>query len=319
MGRIRFRHRFIRGIRKERCPSCGHYTLSPYINIDTGQPFEGNRFGKCDRLNKCRYHEYPTVEDYRRLGFDDEPEDFKPSVHPKVKQLMDEEFDHIFEPLDNALVFKAIGLGVENTSLFKFLSTKFDKFEVLRVMNRYMVGYSKSWKGSPVFFLIDISGEVRTGKIMAYDEQTGKRIKSPYNHVSWMHTKDKKAELPAEDPYSLKQCLFGEFLIPRFTKFNIVESEKSAIIATLASSNKPNELWLSVGGLGNIHNSLFRVLEGREVMFYPDKGKAYNDWVDKVNRLSPDIRENFKVSKCLQNLSYLNEGDDIADYILQKL
>lgn len=43
---------------------------------------------------------------------------------------------------------------------------------------------------------------------MLYNPTTGKRIKEPYNHVTWVHS-----VLHKED-YNLKQCFFGEHLLP---------------------------------------------------------------------------------------------------------
>lgn len=63
--RVVWLHRFVRKARKLQCPWCGHYTFVPYHNIETGQPFDGNKFGKCDRAINCGCHIVPKVDDYR--------------------------------------------------------------------------------------------------------------------------------------------------------------------------------------------------------------------------------------------------------------
>ena len=55
-------------------------------------------------------------------------------------------------------------------------------------MKRYKVGTSKYWDGATVFWQTDNQNKVRTGKIMLYNSETGKRIKEPYNHVTWVHS-----------------------------------------------------------------------------------------------------------------------------------
>jgi hypothetical protein len=56
-----------------------------------------------------------------------------------------------------------------------------------QLVSKYFIGTSKHWPGATVFWQIDISGKVRTGKIMLYSPATGKRVKEPFNHISWAH------------------------------------------------------------------------------------------------------------------------------------
>lgn len=61
----------------------------------------------------------------------------------------------------------------------------FDKADEL--VGRYRIGTSSHWCGATVFWQLDTQGNVRTGKVMLYDKQTGKRVKEPFNHITWMH------------------------------------------------------------------------------------------------------------------------------------
>lgn len=97
----------------------------------------------------------------------------------------------------------------------------------LRLMKTYHVGTARKWENATVFWQTDISGKIRTGKIMQYNAKTGKRIKEPYAHVSWVHT---ELDIPE---FHLQQCYFGEHLLYNSRKpVAIVESEKTAIIAS---------------------------------------------------------------------------------------
>ena len=98
----------------------------------------------------------------------------------------------------------------------------------MRLMSEYRVGTSKHWPGSCVFWQIDINGRVRTGKVMLYDAESGKRVKEPYSHLTWAHS---LLKLP---DFNLRQCFFGEHLLPmnRGKPVALVESEKTAMVAS---------------------------------------------------------------------------------------
>ncbi len=52
----------------------------------------------------------------------------------------------------------------------------------------YKIGSSNKWYKSTVFYQFDKYNRCRTGKIMQYDANTGKRVKSPYNRIAWVHS-----------------------------------------------------------------------------------------------------------------------------------
>src|SRR5690606_34441643 len=133
----------------------------------------------------------------------------------------------------------------------------------------YQIGTSKHWRGAVAFWQIDELNEVRTGKIMLYNEFTGKRIKEPFNHITWAHRALKL------DVFNLKQCLFGLPLIKESNKpIAIVESEKTAIISSLYL---PQLTWLACGGIGNLNKEVCAPLNGRKVILYPDLS-AFDKW-----------------------------------------
>lgn len=76
----------------------------------------------------------------------------------------------------------------EANNLFLFLSSQFGETATLSLMEKYHVGTSKHWTGATVFWQVDNQGKVRTGKVMLYYPETGKRVKEPYNHISWVHS-----------------------------------------------------------------------------------------------------------------------------------
>ena len=197
-------------------------------------------------------------------------------------------------------------------NLYLFLRSKFGAEEAERLIGDYRVGTSKHWPGSCVFWQTDINGSVRTGKVMLYDAETGKRIKQPFNHVTWVHS---LLKLP---DYNLRQCFFGEHLLPmnRDKPVAIVESEKTAIVA---SYYLPEYVWLATGGKhGCFNTDALRVLRSRQVTLFPDLG-ATQQWREKLPLLkSLGIEANiFNFLEESASDDERTEGYDMADYLLQ--
>ena len=229
-------HRFIlepyKGVStRHTCPNCHRKRcFSKYIDTEKRIQFP-DYVGRCDHEQKCDYHFTPR--DYFERN---------PSEKKKLSEDNFRSYTPIKEVEPKATSY--IDLDIVNQSLqrypdnklFQFLSAQFGEAETLKLMAKYKVGTSKHWDGATVFWQIDYQNRVRTGKIMLYNPTTGKRIKEPYNHVTWVHS-----VLHKED-YNLKQCFFGEHLLPedKSRPVALVESEKTAIIA---SYYLPQFLW----------------------------------------------------------------------------
>lgn len=54
---------------------------------------------------------------------------------------------------------------------------------------KYKIGTSKNWNGATVFWQTDNQNNIKTGKIMLFDKLSCKRVKEPYNHITWIHKK----------------------------------------------------------------------------------------------------------------------------------
>ena len=132
---------------------------------------------------------------------------------------------------------------------FKFITISFNYFTKVagkedtdKLFRLYRVGTSRMWNGAAVFWQIDRDGNVRAGKIMGYDAETGHRVKEPFNQVSWVHSVRKVPD------FRMKQCLFGEHLLSDTSAamsakpVAIVESEKTALVAALFI---PDFIWLA--------------------------------------------------------------------------
>ena len=92
--------------------------------------------------------------------------------------------------------------GYENNNLYLFLRSKFGTDDAQRLMKAYRVGTAKHWPGACVFWQTDVGDNTRTGKVMLYNADNGKRVKHPFNHVTWVHS---LLRLP---DFNLRQCFF---------------------------------------------------------------------------------------------------------------
>ena len=289
--------------KKFTCPSCGKQRcFTRYIDMKTGE-YVGDDFGICDRATHCGYHKRPTSSDINKGT----PLFLSSHEINKGLLLSTQDYDDCIDP---STVLKYMG-GYENNKLFKYLSGVFGFDRTYAAFVKYRVGTIDlyGWRGASIFWQIDNEWNVRTGKVMDYDEKTGHRVKGEWSHVTWYHSIE-------NCDFNLKQCLFGSHLLdglPEDTEVNIVESEKTAIIATICS---PKSLFLSTGGLQNLRSEVMNILGDRKVIAYPDKGAAFFKWNDKIKDNLGGM--NITVNSYLENKKEVNEGDDMADYLIIK-
>ena len=303
-------HRFIlepyRGLdSRTDCPSCRkRHSFARYIDITTGN-YVGDDFGRCNREIHCGYMLSPTGDDVKDKSL------FVDSS--KVKKEFINVTDRI-SLVDSKLMLKSLSHYKQN-NFVKFLLSHFDSEQVNKAIEKYKIGTSSKWKGSTVFWQIDSEWDVRTGKIMLYNPEDGKRVKEPYNHIAWVHNPDKNLKEKSYVDFNLKQCFFGEHLISESVEnYAIVESEKTAVLCSLLN---PKITWLATGGLQNINEERLKPLIDKKLIFYPDKGEAYEKWCEKLE----PFREiyNIEISDILNKDKRLNEGDDLGDLVIIKL
>ena len=293
-------HRFIlepyKGVTsRHTCPECKQKRcFSRYIDTQAAISFP-EYVGRCDREQKCGYHFTPKEyfeQTYERVA--------RPVPPPLPTSY-----------IDPPLVERSMSHYADNR-LFQFLSSQLGEGEALRLMQLYRVGTANHWPGATVFWQTDLHGRVCTGKIMLYNPTNGRKIKEPHNHITWVHS------ILHKESFNLKQCFFGEHLLPTDEKRSvaIVESEKSALIA---SSYLPQYLWLASGGKnGCFRSENLNVLSGRNVVLFPDLG-ATEDWSARISTMQ-------QMGITVKLFDYLErnatekeraEGVDIADFLLE--
>jgi len=329
------------------CPACKHSgkTYKRYINTQTGQQLADN-VGRCDREDKCGYHYTPRQYfsetgqarpvNKRRSPFGVSYADIiqKRQEKKPVEQATPTPDTNDAEPhYIHSDVVNGSFVNYDSNNLVQYLINTYGFDAADKAVGRYRIGTSSHWPGATVFWQLDPEGFVRTGKVMLYNAQTGKRVKQPFNHVTWAHTLilremeegGRKSEVgssqrtsdlrsPTSD-FNLVQTLFGAHLLTEFPDNHvaIVESEKTAIIASM---NDDKRIWLATGSVGNLNVSVCQALKGRKVTLYPDLG-AYTKWKAKANSLQLALPGSiFKVSDLLERVASEEdraEGLDLGD------
>ena len=187
-----------------------------------------------------------------------------------------------------------------------------------------------------VFWQIDENFTLHDGHFMKYyppgHPKAGHRMKEKdeYN-TTWLHARMKyadpaKTSIPRfdEEKEDESHCLFGQHLMASNPNavINIVESEKTALVMSIAYGCSAMQLWMACAGLGNLTNrhELLKPLieQGRAVVLYPD-----HDGVAKWREAAKQI--NYKrltvnaepVTKWW--LPEDGEKADIADVVLRSI
>lgn len=267
------------------CPNCKkQQSFARYV--DEAGNYVAENVGRCNREDKCGYHLTPA-EYFRDKGIN-----YSPTIQTQPKSL---------PPTDYVPEGTMIQSLRTDNFFIHFLSKYFNPLELAYTIEKYRIGDTKD--GRVIYWQIDEENRVRTGKMMLYDPNTGRRVKKQHNSFDWVHRHIKKL-------FQLEQCLYGLHLIKEEKPIAIVESEKSAIIASLTI---PEYVWLATGGKQNFR--LMETVKGRDVTLFPDLG-AFSQW----NKQASDL--GFKISNILEQVATdedKHNGLDIADFIIKQI
>lgn len=308
------------------CPECGHRNeFALYIDAETGEALHPS-VGRCNRDQKCGYHYTPA--DYFKDNPDAKPkDDWKPTyVKPSPRPMPKVDYlpGHYIPTMKQ----------IEKNNLFRFFCSKFGESRSREVFERYKVGTSKHWRNdkglSAVFPQIGTNGNLRQMKVIAYNPVTGKRLHKEHP-AEKLTTKgyfmDKNQDkvwfagksLLGNYDANLVQCFFGEHLLEGAKDVSIVESEKTAMIASLYL---PDSVWLATGGKNGCRwtsSDVCKVLAGKSVFLYPDL-KCLQEWTEKAEILkSHGIKVH--ISRFLEEHASDEDkaaGLDIGDYLLKE-
>jgi hypothetical protein len=298
------------------CPSCGaKQQFAKYLDSESEINFP-EYVGKCNRELKCSYHYTP------KQFFIDNPEYLKTEYaiqKPIIQSKGAAKINPSFIPFGIFQKTTDNGIQKEN-NLISFLNKLFGEKKAAELKNQFNIGTSKHWPGANIFWQMDLNGNLRTGKVMLYDKESGKRVKVPYDKIDWVHSLLKKKGEIKE--FNLAQCFYGIHQIntnPKDKPVAIVESEKTAVIASVYL---PEFIWIATGGKNGCKWLEWQVnkdLKGRNVFLFPDIN-FYNAWSSNAIKLGAHLKTKVAVSDLLEKGATEDEksqGLDIADYLIK--
>lgn len=286
------------------CPKCGRkHTFTRYIDTENNNNYISDIVGKCDRLDKCGYHYTP--KEY----FTDNPQKQNCLSVENIGKSTNKHFDKTPQPVQPQPIcyflpdFLASWTINGDSAFRRWLVGRFGEQRVEHIFELYKVG---GILDRVVFWQWDYRGRLRTGKVMIYDS-TGHRAKVE-GAVNWVHAM-LKSDGSLHRDWELKQCLFGEHLLPQFPKATVavVESAKSALVGALLISGM---VWVSVEGLMGLNSDKLSVLQGRNTIFFPDEGMGYKVWSERVPEIAEKVGFNYRISSFMEGRE---RGSDIAD------
>lgn len=282
-----YRYILDKSSRKYICPKCQKKTFVKYVDTELNS-YLSNEFGRCDREAKCGLHKSPKG----LICTSTQVIELNPSFHS-------------FELVKQSLK------STHSNNFIKFLESIFSADEVDSVVSRYFIGTSKFWRGATVFWQIDSNQRVRNGKVMLYNDETGKRMKRNDGRA---YINNIRSILNLKN-FNIKQCLFGLHLVNRFKEnpIAIVESEKTAIIMSLF---KPEFVWMATGMKHGFNFEMLDPIKQKRIVAFPDKSE-YNDWLKKANELNMK-GFNIIVNEWIEKTNF-KEGTDLADVFLEAL
>lgn len=314
-------HRYTLGknpkMKRHTCPNCRQRELTLYVDLEAGGLPLAPFVGKCNRENNCKYH-YPPSR-----YFADNPQQpeswkdsdaYKTTYTPTATATQPKPIDYLPWGL-----LEASQKYFEKNNLVVYLASLFGWEKALELARLYYLGTSKKWQNdgglSVVFWQVDINGQVRQCKTMAYSPTTGRRLKAEgKSFVAFVG----KNLLKKEEP-NLVQCLFGEHLLAKYPgkPVAIVESEKTSLIM---AGFLPAFVWLATGGKNGAKWTdweVYKALEGRQVVLYPDLG-AFDAWKEKSKLLATvcDVTTS-DLLECKAQGNDWEQGYDLADYFVK--
>lgn len=278
-----YKYSLMGGSKKFFCPNCKKKTFVPYVKTGTNNIVDIAKWGRCERIQSCRYHLYP------KLGKDDiNSSRYVPPAPEEIKPL-----DFVSKDMMQATFNE-----FRNNVFFMWLVKMFGIEKAYQLQEAYNIGTAKG--GGTIFWQQDREQNIRTGKVMYYNSN-GKRNK---DRMSWfVHKK-------IRDDFNYRQCFFGLHLTSTDKPVALCESEKTAIIMSVF---EPEYTWIASGGSEMLNDErLFELPRLDKV--YADNGQ-FEKWERKTRAFLPEM--DISVDEAVNN-GILKDGDDILDLYLAR-
>ncbi len=319
-----YRYLLEKGNKKHGCPDCGKKTFVRYIDNNTGN-YLPDHYGRCDRESKCCYYLNPYKDGYSKMIWQREHGEHKDNwkYHKTLQKTIPKPItisEPVFIPFD---VFAQTRQGYEQNTFIQNLLIRvpfpFDAKDVERVITQYHLGtVCNGYRAGAITFpFIDKGGNVRAIQVKQFDQTNHTTGTDFFHSIIAKHHQNKNEALPdwleSYNNNDIKvSCLFGERCLSKYplNPIALVEAPKTAVYGTLYfgfPEQLENLLWLAVYNLSSLSLEKCKVLQGRDVVLFPDlskDGKAFQDWSNKAKQFSELMPgTQFRVSDLLETLA----------------
>lgn len=183
--------------------------------------------------------------------------------------------------IDEAVLDEYRGYELRRNNLFVYFCRLFGEHNAIEVFERYNV--TSDERGDTCFWYVNNEGNICHDKIVRY-QWNGHRDKTFGGYRRYK----------TSDGYT-ERCMFGAHLIESDDEVvNIVESEKSAMMAYLAYGG----VWLAVGGKTQLRDTDVRT------RLWPDIDAA-SDWAERGEVVTwwegEDVKEKWDIGDLIEN------------------
>ena len=189
--------------------------------------------------------------------------------------------------------------GLLNDPLVKWICSHnwntIQQARISKALRAYYVGTATTehHEQFTIFWYLDEVGDLCTGKMIRY-KYNGHRMKKEdgaRNTTDWVHAwlfRSPKSPHYDRDKMDWKRTYFGMHLVDKFPNatINIVESEKTALIMSIAYGCLSETLWLACGSKTNLTRERLQPLidRGRSIVLYPDRD-GVERWKDTADAI----------------------------------
>ena len=172
-----------------------------------------------------------------------------------------------------------------------------------------------------IFWQIDENGGVRDGKIMKYRKDGHRDKDNPYS-ISWVSSKLFRHGYYDEKQWEVRRGLFGLHLMNQYphAEVHIVESEKTAIFASIYFGDMEHHIWMATAGKGNLTRRILQPLidARRTIALHADKD-GMDDWKQRCAEIDYQRLYTNDAIMVLQWKPCDGEKADIADILEREL
>ena len=300
--------------KKFTCPRCGQKRFVRFIDTETGG-YLSPETGRCDREVSCSY--VYTPKDYFA---DNPPNELNEKSSRRGKRMIVEKLEYtpqIQQPdyLEKRYLLKTLTDYEENPFVqFLLLLFPFDTPKVWQAVTNYMIG---TYNGFTVFPKISLAKKICSAKLMKFDRETGKRLKTDYS-ISSLQAELKRTGKLKQDFETDKRVFFGEHLLrsDKQKTIGLVEAEKTAIIGSIIL---PKFIWLAAGSKSFLKIEKLKRFGQRKIILFPDSD-AYQEWAQEAKKArfeGLDVKLSALIEKHATDAEKANQFD-LADYLIDE-